>query len=238
MITSISNERIKEISKLNITKYRKDSDYFLVEGEHLIEEAYKNDLLIEVFSILDVSYDVPVTMVSLDVMKKISALDTPSNIIGLCKKKKELPINGNVLMLDNIQDPGNLGTIIRSAVAFNIDTIVLSLDTVDLYNPKVIRSTQGMLFNINIITSDLNDVISFLKKEGYKIYSTNVVNGSNVKDIEIPLKYAIIMGNEGKGVKEELQLLSDENIYIGMNEKCESLNVGVAASIILYELDK
>ena len=238
MITSISNERIKEISKLNITKYRKDSDYFLVEGEHLIEEAYKNDLLIEVFSILDVSYDVPVTMVSLDVMKKISELDTPSNIIGLCKKKKELPINGNVLMLDNIQDPGNLGTIIRSAVAFNIDTIVLSLDTVDLYNPKVIRSTQGMLFNINIITSDLNDVISFLKKEGYKIYSTNVVNGSNVKDIEIPLKYAIIMGNEGKGVKEELQLLSDENIYIGMNEKCESLNVGVAASIILYELDK
>ena len=241
LITSIKNEHVKELVKLKDKKYRDETNTFLVETKHLVLEAHRagliKELILEQNEIFPL--DAPITYVSKEVLKKISSLESPSKVMAVVNKRKDNnEIGEKILILDRIQDPGNLGTIIRSAVAFNIDTIVLSLDTVDLYNPKVIRSTQGMLFNINIITSDLNDVISFLKKEGYKIYSTNVVNGSNVKDIEIPLKYAIIMGNEGKGVKEELQLLSDENIYIGMNEKCESLNVGVAASIILYELDK
>lgn len=168
-------------------------------------------------------------------IKSISSLDTPYKIIGVCKKKEEKEINGNVLILDGLQDPGNLGTIIRSAVAFNVDTIILSKDTVDLYNPKVVRSTQGMNFHINIIRRDLEHEINALKEKGYTVYSTDVINGKNIKNVKVNGKYAIIMGNEGNGVRENIKNLSDEKLYIKMNNDCESLNVGVATSIILYE---
>lgn len=237
MITSVDNKRIKEVSKLNNRKYRKEMGLFLVEGSHLVEEAYKHNLLTEVYSLDENDYPNN-NVVSENVMRKISSLDTVPDIIGVCKIKEEKELGNKLLILDNIQDPGNLGTIIRSAVAFNVDTIVLSKDTVDLYNPKVIRATQGMIFNINIITRDLYSFVSKLKKENYKVYSTNVVNGSEVKNIERCEKCAIIMGNEGNGVRKELQDISDANMYIKMNPLCESLNVGVATSIILYELYK
>ena len=233
MITSVDNKKIIEVSKLNNKKYR--TEYFLVEGEHLVEEAYKKGILKEVYSLNEVDY--PNTfIVNEKVMRKISNLDTIPNIVGVCKKIEEKELGNKLLILDNIQNPGNLGTIIRSAVAFNIDTIILSNDTVDLYNPKVIRATEGMIFNINIISRDLYSFINSIKSE-YKIYGTNVKDGINVKNVAKSEKYAIIMGNEGKGVKKELQELCDENIYIDMNPLCESLNVGVATSIILYELN-
>ena len=236
MITSVNNERIKEISKLNNKKYRKERGLCIVEGEHLVEEAYKHDLLVEVYSLNEVSYDNSY-IVAESVMKKISNLDSVPNIIGVCKMKEENSLGNKLLILDNIQNPGNLGTIIRSAVAFNVDTIVLSNDTVDLYNSKVIRATEGMIFNINIVTKDLFSFIPSIKDK-YKIYGTNVENGTLLKNVKKVEKYAIIMGNEGNGVKRELQDMCDENIYIEMNSLCESLNVGVATSIILYELGR
>lgn len=237
MITSVDNKKIKEISKLNNKKYRKEMGLFIVEGEHLVEEAYKHNLLKNVYSLYEVSYPNS-EVVSENVMRKLSNLDTIPGIVGVCKFKEEKEIGSKILILDDIQDPGNLGTIIRSAVAFNIDTIVLSNNTVDLYNTKVLRATQGMIFNMNIITRDLVPFIKELKENNYKVYSTNVVNGKEVKSLEKGNKYAIIMGSEGSGVKEELEDLSDANIYIKMNPLCESLNVGVATSIILYELNK
>ncbi len=236
MITSTTNNKIVEVSKLNNKKYRKEYGLFLVEGEHLVEEAYKNNLLKEVYSLYETNYPNNY-VVTENVMRKISNLDSIPNIVGVVKRIEEKEMGNKLLILDNIQDPGNLGTIIRSSVAFSIDTIVLSNDTVDVYNPKVIRATEGMIFNINIITRDLIPFIKSIKNE-YKIYGTNVVNGKELKSIEKIEKYAIIMGNEGKGLKEEIQDLCDENIYIKMNEKCESLNVGVATSIILYELNR
>jgi len=237
MITSVDNKKIKEIIKLKNKKYRKESGLFIIEGEHLVEEAYKHNLLLSVYSLYETNYPNS-EIVSELVMKKISNLDSIPNIIGVCKFKEESELGNKILILDGIQDPGNLGTIIRSAVAFSIDTVVLSNDTVDLYNSKVLRATQGMIFNINIISRDLFDFILKLKENNYKIYSTNVVNGIELKNIEFEEKCAIIMGSEGNGVKKEIQDMSDENIYINMNSLCESLNVGVAASIILYELNK
>ena len=238
--TSTDNKKIKELKKLSIKKYRDQSNFFLVEGEHLVLEAYKKGLLEELFleenATLDL--DVKTSYLSRNVIKFISELDNPSNIMGLCKKIEKQEIGNKVLVLDDIQDPGNFGTIIRSAVAFNIDTIVVSNNTVDLYNSKVIRASQGMLFNINIIRKDLNDFVPELKKQGYQIYATKVNGGKSLKTIEKMEKFAIIMGNEGAGVSDSLMSLADSYLYIDMNSNCESLNVAVATSIILYELDK
>jgi len=237
VIESIQNEKVKLWKKLRTSKYIAVHEKFIVEGFHLVEEAYKHNLLLSVYSLYETNYPNS-EIVSELVMKKISNLDSIPNIIGVCKFKEESELGNKILILDGIQDPGNLGTIIRSAVAFSIDTVVLSNDTVDLYNSKVLRATQGMIFNINIISRDLFDFILKLKENNYKIYSTNVVNGIELKNIEFEEKCAIIMGSEGNGVKKEIQDMSDENIYINMNSLCESLNVGVAASIILYELNK
>ena len=169
-------------------------------------------------------------------MKKLTELDTPNKIIGIVKKNTPLPIRNKILILDNIQDPGNLGTIIRSSVAFDIDTIVLSPNTVDIYNPKVIRSTQGMIFYTNIITLELKEFINEIKTKNYTIFGTNVRNGKNIKEITLPEKFALVLGNEGQGVSKEIESLCDDNIYIKMSSKCESLNVSVATSILLYEV--
>lgn len=239
-IESIKNEKIKNIKKLNTKKYREEKGLFLIEGEHLVLEASKNNILEEVL-ILD-GYDILVnckkTYVSGSVLKYISELDNFPKYIGICKKLEEKELGKKIVILDEIQDPGNLGTIIRSSVAFNIDTIILGKNCVDLYNSKVLRASQGMIFNINIIEKDLNKYIPYLKNNNYKIYGTKVNGGKSLKNVEKSSKFAIIMGNEGTGVKEEILSMCDEYLYIDMNKKCESLNVGVATSIILYELDK
>ena len=240
IIKSLENKKIKNLAKLLIKKYRDQEDIFLVNGEHLVLEAYKNKYLQEIICTEDtnLSLDIPTTYVTYEIIKKLSEAKTPQTIIGVCKKIKEKNIGNKILLLDDIQDPGNLGTIIRSSVAFHIDTIVLSPKTVDLYNDKVLRSSEGMIFNINIIKRDLPSFTEELKKKNYKIYGTNVNGGKVVSNINLEKQYAIIVGNEGRGVDNNLLNMCDEHFYIPMDESCESLNVGVATSIILYELDK
>ena len=233
MIESVNNPKIKEYSKLQSKKYRDETGLFIVEGDHLVEEALKKTQAVDIYS-LDDSY----TQVSESVMRKLSSLSTPPNVLAICKKLEEGEIGKKILILENLQDPGNLGTIIRSSVAFGDYTIVLSKDCVDFYNVKVLRASEGMVFNSNILIRDLNTFIPELKKKRVKVYTTNVVNGTPVRDIEIPESYAIVMGNEGNGVTKNIASMCDEAIYIPMSDKCESLNVGIATSIILYEFSQ
>ena len=238
VITSLDNKKVKEVVKLQSKKYRDLTNTFVVEAEHLVEEAEKCGIVKELFLVEDEFVDSnDVNYVTPEIMKKMSSMESPSNILAVCEKSNSKEIIGNkILLLDNIQDPGNLGTIIRSSVAFGVTTIILSTDTVDLYNPKVIRASEGMFCNINIITMDLEEAISIIKSKGISVYGTDVVNGSDVRSITDKSSYALIMGNEGNGLKEEIKKLCDKNLYIPMNNNCESLNVGVACSILLYEL--
>lgn len=237
VITSVNNSKIKEIKKLKNPKYSKEQKLFLIEGEHLVKEAFKLNLLKLTISLDNVSYNVPNLIVNKSVLESISSINSTPNIIGVCKYIEEnKPLGDRILILDNIQDPGNLGTIIRSSVAFNFTSVVLSLDTVSKYNNKVIRSTQGMIFNTNVVSCDIKSLIKKLKDENYVIYATDVVDGINVKDIKKPSKFAIVMGNEGSGVSSDIKDLADCNLYIKMNKDCESLNVAVASSILMYEM--
>ena len=240
VISSLDNKKIKNYSKLLQKKYRDTDNLFIVEGEHLVKEAYQSKVLVEVIMCedYDIDIDVPITYVTYEVIKKLSNTLNPQKIMGICKKIKEKEIGNKVLILDDIQDPGNLGTIIRSCVAFNIETIILSNNSVDLYNDKVIRASEGMIFKVNIIRDDIVKVINNLKDNNYVIYGTKVDGGEDIDKVVVAPKYALVMGNEGAGVSTKVLDLCDKYLYIPMNSNCESLNVGVATSIILYSLNK
>mgnify|MGYP001860998550 CR=1 FL=1 len=241
VITSLDNDKVKYYCKLQKKKYRDINNEFVVEGEHLVLEAFKTGVLKEVLleegEVLPI--DVEQIEVTKEVLKKISTLSSPPKMIGLCEKKIETTIGKRILVVDEIQDPGNLGTIIRSAVAFNIDTIVIGDNTVDVYSPKVIRSTQGMLFHVPIVFYSIDKLIPILKKLKIPVLATNVKYGEEVKNLTRDEKqiFALIVGNEGNGVNPKYLELSDKFIYIPMNDVVESLNVAIATSIILYEMD-
>ena len=231
-VTSIHNDNVKYWVSLKNKKIRDKERKFIVEGDHLIEEARKNNLIEYIISCVDENADFYVTK---EVMEKISDQKSISYNAAVVKFIPEDSVNGNVIILDNLQDPGNLGTIIRSSVAFNIDTIIISDTSVDLYNPKVVRSTEGMIFNLNIIRRNLEGIIPVLKNLGYKIVGTDVNEGIDVRNISKE-NVAIIIGNEGNGMSENVKEMCDEFINIKINKSCESLNAGVAASIIMYEV--
>lgn len=238
LITSVNNTHIKEINKLKEKKYRDSTNTFIIEGEHLVIEAYRAGLIKELIILENEKFtlDVPTIYVSKEVMKKLSSMESAPKIMAIVYKKKEEEVGNRVLVLEDIQDPGNLGTIIRSSLAFGVDTLVLSPKTVDLYNPKVIRATKGMLFHLNIIVREIVPFISSLKKDNYKIYGTKVEKGEDIRKLNISSKFALVMGNEGQGMSNEVSSLCDNYLYIKMDNRVESLNVAVASSILLYEV--
>ena len=240
LITSTDNKKIKEVNKLKQKKYRDSEGKFIVETLNLIKEAYLEDSLIELYVLegynLPLNIDVPMYTVTEEVMNKIKSINT-SNVLGVCHKKESNTYVGNkYLLLDGVQDPGNLGTILRSSLAFGVDTVILSDGCCDLYNDKVIRASEGAIFKLNILKEDLKVSINNFNKMNIPIYGTDVVGGKEVSLIEKD-SYAIIMGSEGNGISSEIKKLVKENIYIKIKD-VESLNVAVATSIILYELSK
>lgn len=240
LITSLDNKKIKYLNKLKDKKFRDTEGLFIIETENLIEEACQSNLLEEVYLLEDsnLEFEVPTYYVTKEVMQKISSLKSPSKCLGVVKKIAPRDYQNRLLILDNIQDPGNLGTIIRSAVAFNIDTIVLGNTCVDLYNEKTIRASEGMLFKINILRKDLTPFLEELKKNNYTLYGTDVTGGKVLNTVTFSSKCGIVIGSEGKGISPEIKKLINQNIYIPMSYQTESLNASVAASIIMYEMSK
>ena len=244
VITSLENDKVKKFRKLQKRKYRDEYNQYIVEGEHLIFEAYRKGAIEELILLegRENPLPVPYGYYSYDVMKKISSMDNPPDIMALCNRFDDSgEVKGDkILILDGIQDPGNLGTIIRSAVAFDVDTIILTENTVDLYNSKVLRATQGMFYHINIITREAMEVMLLLQNIGIPVYGTDVSEGCDVRELlpEEKKKYALVMGNEGNGVREVINKMCTKKLYISMNKNVESLNVGIATSILLYELGR
>lgn len=248
-ITSTSNETIKYFISLNDKKTRMNAKRFIVEGYHLVNEASKTNLLEAVISSdekeLKKINNVKRYLVNDAIINKIATTKNPQNILGIVKMLDHnitnlLPIiKGNktkLIMLDDVNDPGNLGTIIRTAAGLGYDGIIMSPNTVDLYNEKVIRSTQGVMFKIPIIKANLQEVIKLLKKEKVFCIGTALTNAKDVKHITKKDKFAICLGNEAKGISKEVLDNMDENVRIAMKNDVESLNVSIAAGIIMYEM--
>ncbi|QQK80999.1 RNA methyltransferase [Salicibibacter cibi] len=246
MITSANNSVIKKLKKLRQKKYRMKERRFLVEGVHLVEEALVSNIAVDT---LVTSEDAPLLSVDISahrgrvlevnasVFATLSDTESPQGWLAVCKMPAEVEVPcGNVLLLDGIRDPGNLGTMIRTAEAAGLAGIYVSEDTVDLYNPKVIRATQGVMFHLPVIVADLKKEVSSLKEEGIKIYGTDMHSEFSYRDAKPQgATYALLLGNEAQGISPELLSSTDKTVSVPIMGEAESLNVAVTAGIIMYD---
>lgn len=245
MITSLQNEQVKSWRKLHKKKYRNELRAFLIEGVHLIEEAIKSGFSIEQIiagekvTIPDSWQDQTIVTVSQSVFTSISQTESPQGVAAVVVMKKlERRKTGPVLLLDGLQDPGNLGTIIRTADAAGVCEVLVGKGSVDIYNEKVIRATQGSLFHLRIEQIEIVDAIHHLKADHYTIWAGALKNAIKLPDAEFSDKNALIVGNEGAGISDSVLELVDQTVKIPIYGEAESLNVSVAAGILLYEMVK
>lgn len=251
-ITSKDNEQIKHIKKLKEKKYREEYNEFIIEGIKMIEEAISEEVKIKSIIICDdcksqgaipneLMYEIAklnCIYVAEKVFNTITDVINPQGIMAIVEKPKVEQINyneSNFLLLDNIQDPGNLGTILRTADSLNMNRIIVSKGTADAYNLKVVRSTMGAIFRVKIIeVQNLSKTIKEMKKHKIKVYATDLQTDKSIYDVDYE-KSAIVIGNEANGVSSEVLEEATQRIKIPMIGKTESLNAAVATSIILYE---
>jgi len=243
LIESKQNQQVKYWKKLHKKKYRDQENLFLIEGWHLLEEAVKSHWQIDKI-IIDESVTIDdkwhthnFVKVTKEVFKELSQTETPQGVMAVVKQKKwQLEESDRkFVFLDGVQDPGNVGTIIRSALAFQVDGVVLGIGSADLFHDKVIRATQGALFHLPIYRGDLQTWLAHCKDKRIKTYATALdQNATPLHNIQNEASYAIIAGNEGQGITKNILNEADEMIYIPIATKSESLNVGVATSIVLY----
>ena len=233
MITSMQNKTVKELLKLKQKKYRKD--YYLVETNHLVEEAIKAKQTDLIISTEPVDLGVENLVVSKEIMEKLAFTKTPQPIMARCfiQKDKKLVDGKRYLILDYLQDPGNIGTLIRTALAFGIDQVILSNECVDLYNDKLLRSMQGAHFHLSCLYGNLKEIIPALKEKGVCVVGSALENGRPIHEIKKQEKMASVLGNEGNGMEKEIIDICDQIAYIPITT-IESLNVAVAGSIMMY----
>lgn len=253
IITSKDNEVIKDIKKLKDKKYRDEEGLYIIEGIKIIEEAIEENADIHKIVICDecittcsieqkllytiAKYDC--VYVSKKVFNFLTDVVAPQGILAVVAKPgKDTKIRYDqdiILALDGIQDPGNLGTILRTADSVNLKQIIVTKNTADSYNPKVVRSTMGAIFRVNVIeTDDLVKTLKEIKKNKFKVIATSLETSNSIYDIDYTKK-VIVIGNEANGVTNEVLELADNKVKIPMLGKTESLNASVATGIILYE---
>lgn len=253
VISSKDNEFIKHIKKLKDKKYRDISKEFIIEGIKLIKEAIEEKAKIKQIVVCDncqntdiipkeLMYEIAkyeCVYVTEKIFNSISDVNTPQGILAIIERnttETEIDYTQDIIVaLDDIQDPGNLGTILRTVDSVGLNQILVSKGTADSYNPKVVRSTMGAIFRVKIIEcEDLERTLKEIKKHKFKLVITSLQTENSIYDIDYNKK-VIVIGNEANGVKEEIQDMADVKVKIPMLGKTESLNASVATGIVLYE---
>ena len=256
-IDSPENPLIKKIVSLKVKKYREIENLFILEGLRIVEDVISEDrnkdfiayLILsegneDLLSRKPFSFFEDRTLIIKDrLVKEISDTVVSQGVFAVMKKnkpdlKEEIKKYSRVLLLDNISDPGNMGTIVRTALAAKIDAVISFKGTVDYYNPKTIRSTMGAINKLSLFDGqDYDDIYSLLKENGFFIFSADLQGNRNIYSAFPEEKIALVMGSEAKGILFPDDYI-DESIYIPMDKESESLNVAVAAGIILYSINK
>lgn len=271
IITSSSNPYIKYVKSLiKKPGLRKRDNVYLVEGMRMIKDAPEDDIhtlivsselmteseALELvlgpsarhFSEEAIGEDVNamflnIVMVSPEVIKSVSETVTPQGIVAVMKRKEYTDYKGksSYLLLEDIQDPGNLGTLMRTAEAAGIDVVIMSRGCVDIYNPKTIRSTMGTIYRQPFITcNDMNEwdtIVDDLIRDGVKLYGGYLDDSSYYADVDFTARCGIVIGNEGNGISDEM-IAKIDKVNIPMNGEIESLNASVAGSILMYEMNR
>jgi len=236
----LTNNDTKLINSLVKKKFRQKYNNFIVEGVKIIDEALKSDLKIHKIYTTEAIFDgnnTSIELISERELKKISQLVQPNTALALCEipNEKHIHSEGLILVLDDIRDPGNLGTIIRLADWFGIKQIICSQETVDVYNPKVIQATMGSFLRVQINYTNLEE---FFQTYSYPVLGT-FMEGKNIYQSQFPENAALVLGNEANGISEKINAFITEKISIprmGNLQQTESLNVAMAAGIILGEI--
>ena len=245
-IVSMKNQKVKQWKKLQTTKGRKEARAYLIEGTHLLKEAIKANAIIqeivmtETFfqqSDLKIAEEV-IVIVSPEILASLAQTETPQGVVAIVKIPEDTPIldyKGKYILLDQVQDPGNVGTIIRTADAAGYSGVFLGEGSVDLYNDKVLRSMQGSHFHLPVHRAALQELIPEMKSKGMPVYGTELNEAAVDYRTVFPTDaVALVLGNEGNGVSGKILALTDQNLYIPIFGEAESLNVAVAAGILLY----
>lgn len=252
-ITSRNNEQIKAVVRLKESKERARTGLFFIEGIHLAEEylrhcglplrVYFTNKACDMYSSFLSAFPEDIkTLVSDSVFEKMSTESSPQGILCVCNRilfDRQYPDHGSVLFLESLRDTGNLGTVIRTAVSLGVEGIVLSPDCADVFNPKTLRASMGAVFAANIyIPSSFSEAVNNAKKYG-KVYAAALYENSlTLGEFKINKGDSFIIGNEGKGISEEIKKLADASVIIPMTGKTESLNAAAAASIIIWEMTR
>ena len=232
-IESRQNQKIKDLAKLSQPKFSKEKKLFKIEGFHALEMAKESGVLVSVFATEEIKdLDVPQYLVSKDIMESISSAKSPQGAICVCKYIEEKPISSSkILFLDNVSDPGNLGTLLRTALAFGYNDVVLR-GGCSQYNEKVLQSTQGAIFSLNILNN-----VDLKILQDYEVIATEIKGSVDLSTIGKIGKHILVLGNEAHGVSKELLDLADKRVRIDI-KNIESLNVAIAGAIAMYELSK
>jgi RNA methyltransferase, TrmH family len=236
MISSVHNETIVSLTKLHSKKHRQLSGLALVDGEHLVSEALKVNALVHLYGLSETSpfKDVLYTQVSEAVMRKLNQTTSLSKMVGVINLPKPGPLSNQVLVLDGVQDPGNVGTLIRSALAFNFTSIITLPGCADSYSAKVMSASQGAIFKCSIHELSLDEFKEASSK--YHVYVTDLHHSKGLDELTFKTPSMLVLGSEGAGVSEIVKSLASERVRIKTSE-VESLNVAMAGSILMYVLN-
>lgn len=241
-ITSLKNPKVAAWKALKDRKGRRESGCFLVEGRKMVEEALKSAFDVEAVLVQEgVSFPdgltMPVYELPAHVLAAVCDTKTPQGIAAVVQMKEQSALGKHIVVLDGVQDPGNVGTIIRTADAAGLDGVLLSNQCADVFSPKVLRATMGSIFRMNLrTTDDLPGELTKLREKGYSILSSQLDGTPFYEREKVAEQFALVIGNEGNGVSEQVQQTATHRVRLPMRGGAESLNAAIAAAIMMYEL--
>ncbi|GHP12900.1 23S rRNA methyltransferase [Lentilactobacillus fungorum] len=250
-ITSNQNSKVKAWRKMQSKKGRLKAGEYIIEGWHIVGEAISHHQKLLGVMVVDEAFltklavdstRVPTYLITPEIAKHISATETPQGVFAILRTAdyhNTIPKNlaGSWLLLDNIQDPGNIGTMVRTADAAGVSGIVFGNGSADIYNPKVVRAMQGSQFHLKLFSGNILDWLSKLKAQSIPTYGTELNDQAvSYQEVKPTSSFGLVMGNEGNGVAPEILAAVDQNLYIPMKGEAESLNVAVASGILIFHL--